>query len=71
MTTPNPTPEKENSPAAPDSKGTRPTSSATGFLNRVQRILHPEPQPQPEPPVHPTEAEEIVIMNEEDTDEIT
>jgi hypothetical protein len=69
MTTPNPTPEKQNSPESPDSERTRPTPSATGFFNRAQRILHPEPQP--EPPIHPTEAAEIVIMNEEDTDEIT
>jgi len=70
MTTPTPTPEKENSPAAPDSEGTRPTSSATGFFNRVQRILQPEPEPEPEPPIHPSEAAEIVIMNE-DTDDKT
>jgi len=60
MTTPKP--EKQNSPEAPDSEGTRPTSSATGFFNRVQRILQPEPEP--EPPSHPTEAAEIVIMDE-------
>jgi hypothetical protein len=62
MTTPKPTPEEENSPAAPHSQGTSPTLSDTGFFNRVQRILQPEPEP--EPPIHPTEAAEIVIMDE-------
>jgi len=62
MTTPNPTPEKQNSPAAPDPK-TRPnpaneTPRTTGFFNRVQRELKPEPEP-----IHPTEAAEIVIMD--------
>jgi hypothetical protein len=61
MTTPTPTPEQQNSPEVPDSAGTRPTSSTTGFFNRVQRIL----QPKPEPPIHPTEAAEIVIMEDE------
>jgi len=54
-----PTPKTQNSPEAPDSEETRP-SDATGFFNRVQRELKPE-----EKPVHPTEAAEIVIMDEE------
>jgi hypothetical protein len=64
MTTPTPTPEKQNPPDAPDSEPTK----VTGFFNRVQRELHPEP-------VHPTEAAEIVIMDEgesaEDSDDAT
>lgn len=54
-----PTPEKENSPAAPNFEETRPTadknpSRATGFFNRVQPELNPEP-------IHPSEAAEIVV----------
>jgi hypothetical protein len=64
MTTPKPTPEKQNSPAAPDSEETRSNPDATGFFKRVRQELKPEPQP--EPPIHPTEAAEIVIMDEGD-----
>ena len=56
-----PTPETQNSPEAPDSEETLPNQAeATGFFNRVRRVLNPE-----EEPVHPTEAAEIVIMDEE------
>jgi hypothetical protein len=58
MTTPTPTPENKSSSAAPDSEKT----DARGFFNRVQRKLKPEP----EPPIHPSEAAEIVIMDEAD-----
>jgi hypothetical protein len=58
MTTPNPTPEKQNLPAAPDSEK---TADPTGFFNRVRRKLNSE-----EEPVHPSEKAEIVIMDEED-----
>lgn len=61
MTTPKPTPEKQNLPEAPDSEETRPNpADATGFFNRVRRELNSE-----EESVHPTEAAEIVIMDEE------
>jgi hypothetical protein len=63
MTTPTPTPEQENLPEAPNSK-TRSNPDATGFFNRVRQELNTEPKP--EPPIHPTEAAEIVIMDEED-----
>jgi hypothetical protein len=60
MTEPNdPTPKTQNSPEAPDSEETRPTD-ATGFFNRVRLGLTPE-----EKPIHPTEAAEIVIMEED------
>jgi hypothetical protein len=35
-----------------------------GFFNRVRQELKSEPEP--EPPIHPTEAAEIVIMDEEE-----
>ena len=54
-----PTPKTQNSPEAPDSEETRP-AAATGFFNRVRRGLKPE-----EEPIHPTEAAEIVIMEED------
>lgn len=62
MTTPNPTPEKPNSPAAPDSEETRPnpadkTLPRMGFFNRVQQELKSEP-------IHPSEAAEIVVMED-------
>jgi len=63
MTTPTPTPEQQKSPEVPDSAGTRPTSSTTGFFNRVRQNLNTEPKP--EPPIHPTEAAEIVVMEDE------
>jgi hypothetical protein len=59
MTTPNPTPEKQNS-SAPDSETdptpaneTSPRSNA-GFFHRVQQELKPEP-------MHPSEEKEIVV----------
>jgi hypothetical protein len=63
MTTPTPTPEQENSPKAPNSKQTPSNPDATGFFNRVRQKL--ETEPQPEPPIHPTEAAEIVIMEDD------
>jgi hypothetical protein len=54
MTTPNSTPEKQNSPANPESGETPPDSAdQTRFFKRVQRELKPKP--------HPTEEQEIVI----------
>jgi hypothetical protein len=63
MTTPTPTPEEENSPEAPNSKKTPSNPYATGFFNRVQQNLNTKAQPEPQ--IHPTEAAEIVIMEEE------
>jgi len=69
MTDPKPTPEKQNSPADPDSE-TDPTPAnktsprTTGFFNRVQREIQPED-------THPSEAAEIVITEEGDGDEKT
>jgi hypothetical protein len=63
MTTPKPTPEKQNSPEVPDSKEIRPT----GFFNRVRQELKAEP----EQPIHPSEVAEIVIMDEDADDEKT
>ena len=62
MTTPNPTPEKQNPPAAPDSQETREPvdeTRTTGFFNRVRRELKPEPA------VHPSEEKEIVVDPDE------
>jgi hypothetical protein len=65
MTTPKPTPETQNSPAAPDEKTSQSADANTsfsqrdGFFKRVRRELNPEP-------VHPSEAKEIVIMEEGD-----
>jgi hypothetical protein len=61
MTTPTPTPQEENSPQTPATE----TPRTTGFFNRVQREFQPGP-------IHPTEAAEIVLMDEaeeEDEDE--
>jgi hypothetical protein len=58
MTTPNPTPEKQNSPEAPDEETVNP--DATGFFNRVRRELNSTE----DEPLHPSEAAEIVIMDE-------
>jgi hypothetical protein len=52
-------PKAQNSPEAPNSEKTRP-ADATGFFNRVRRELNAEEEP------HPTEAAEIVIMEEEE-----
>jgi len=65
MTTPKPTPETQNSPAAPDEKTPQSADANTsfpqrdGFFKRVRRELNPEP-------VNPSEAKEIVIMEEGD-----
>jgi hypothetical protein len=69
MTTPTPTPEKQNLSASPDSEETNPSSpDATGFFKRVRQKFNPEEPPiRPEaPPIHPSEAAEIVIMEELD-----
>jgi hypothetical protein len=60
VTTPTPTPENQNSSEAPDSEKTRLNPATTGFFNRVRRELKPEEQP-----IHPTEADEIVVMEDE------
>jgi hypothetical protein len=52
-------PKTRNSPEAPNSEKTRP-ADATGFFNRVRQELKPE-----EEPVHPSEAAEIVILEDE------
>ena len=62
MTTPTPTPQEENSPADPESKESRPNpADTTGFFNRVRQNLKPEE----EKAIHPSEAAEIVIMEDE------
>jgi len=58
MTTPTPTPEKQNSSESGDSKETTPTpAGTTGFFRRVRQKLDPKP-------IHPSEEAEIVIMEE-------
>lgn len=65
MSEPTPTPEKQDSPT-PGSEETRQndadknTSSPErdGFFRRVRRGLHE--------PIHPSEAEEIVVMDDAD-----
>jgi hypothetical protein len=58
MTTPTPTPEKQNSSEPGDSDETTPTPAGnTGFFHRVLRELKPQP-------MHPSEEAEIVIMEE-------
>jgi hypothetical protein len=61
MTTPKPTPETQNSPAAPaeetrNADANTSTPERDGFFKKVRRKLAPEP-------IHPSEAEEIVIMD--------
>jgi hypothetical protein len=58
MTTPTPPPEEENLPKAP---ATETPPRTTGFFNRVQQELQPQP-------IHPTEEAEIVIMDEDEGD---
>ena len=52
-----PTPEEQNSPAAPDAEKPSQENSSTperdGFFKRVRRGLHE--------PIHPSEAKEIVV----------
>ena len=67
MTEPTPTPQQK--PTSPDSSDETPssqdeTSRKTGFFNRVQQELKPKP-------AHPSEAEEIVIMDDNQTNERT
>jgi len=63
MTEPTPTPVTQNPSAAPDAEEISPNSAEkTGFFNRVQRELKPE-QLNLEP-IHPSEAAEIVILEE-------
>jgi hypothetical protein len=57
MTTPTPTPEKQNSPDAPGSEQTE----TTGFFHRVRQNLKSKKEL-----VHPSEEAEIVIMEEPD-----
>jgi hypothetical protein len=52
-------PKTQNSPEAPNSEEARP-ADATGFFSRVRRELNAE-----EEPVHPSEAAEIVILEDE------
>jgi len=62
MTTPTPTPEKQNSSESGDSEETTLTpAETTGFFHRVRQELNPEP-------IHPSEEAEIVIMDEGDGD---
>jgi hypothetical protein len=62
--TPTPTPEQENLPEVPNSKETPSNPDTTGFFNRVRQNLN-KTEPKPEPPIHPTEAAEIVIMEDD------
>jgi hypothetical protein len=57
MTTPTPTPEKQNSPEAPGSE----QAETKGFFYRVRQGLF-----KPEEPIHPSESAEIVVMEEPD-----
>ena len=57
MTEPKPTPEDTR--PNPDENTSPPEVRATGFFNRVRRELKPES-------IHPSEAEEIVIMEDGD-----
>jgi hypothetical protein len=62
MTTPTPTPEKQDLPAVPYSEGTSPTPpQATGFFNRIRGTLKPEK-------ANPSEEQEIVDMEDEGND---
>jgi hypothetical protein len=61
MTTPTPTPENQNSSEASDSSESASNpAEVTGFFQRVRRKLKSE-----ERPIHPTEADEIVVMEDE------
>ena len=55
MTEPKSTAETQNLPAAPAEEATTSTPERDGFFKRLRRGLNPEP-------IHPSEAEEIVIM---------
>ena len=61
MTEPKPTPQEQNLPAFPaeetrNADANTSTPERDGFFKRVRRELNPEP-------IHPSEAEEIVIMD--------
>jgi hypothetical protein len=61
MTEPKPTPPEQNLPASPaeetrNADANTSTPERDGFFKRVRRNLNPEP-------IHPSEAEEIVIMD--------
>jgi len=61
MTNSNTPPQEQSSPA-PDKTRESESEKKEGFFNRVQRVLLRTK------PVHPSEAEEIVIMDEGDGD---
>jgi hypothetical protein len=61
MTNSNTPPQEQSSPA-PDNTHESESDKKEGFFNRVQRVLSRTK------PVHPSEAEEIVIMDEGDGD---
>jgi hypothetical protein len=54
-TQPTPTPETQNSLAAPDENTPQP-EERDGFFRQAQRVFNPV-----SPPVHPSERDEIVI----------
>jgi len=61
MTEPKPTPQEQNLPASPaeetrNADANTSTPERDGFFKRLRRELNPEP-------IHPSEAEEIVIMD--------
>ena len=56
-----PTPNSEQTPQNADANTSPPEVRATGFFNRVRQELKPES-------IHPSEAEEIVIMEDGDDD---
>ena len=60
MTEPNPPQQEQNLPASPAADANTSTPERDGFFKRLRRKLNPEP-------IHPSEAAEIVIM-EEDAD---
>ena len=59
MTTPTPAPQEESSPQTSATE----TPRTMGFFNRVRREIKIEPKP-----IHPTEEQEIVIMDEDSGD---
>jgi hypothetical protein len=61
MTEPKPTPQEQNLPASPaeetrNADANTSTPERDGFFKRLRRELNAEP-------IHPSEAEEIVIMD--------
>jgi hypothetical protein len=64
MTEPKPTPQEQNLPASPaeetrNADANTSTPERDGFFKRLRRELNPEP-------IHPSEAAEIVIMEDAD-----